>query len=45
MHTLGMFGLSAFTGYLIDRFGRIQMLMVGALSMRRTVFRMGFQPE
>jgi MFS family permease len=26
-----MFGLSAFTGYLIDRFGRIPMLFVGAL--------------
>ena len=31
MHTLGMFGLSAVTGYLIDRFGRIPMLFVGAL--------------
>lgn len=31
MHTLGMFGLSAFTGYLIDRFGRIPMLFVGTL--------------
>lgn len=31
MHTLGMFGLSALTGYLIDRFGRITMLYVGAL--------------
>ncbi len=31
MHTLGMFGLSAFTGYLIDRFGRIPMLFVGSL--------------
>ena len=31
MHTLGMYGLSAFTGYLIDRFGRIPMLFVGAL--------------
>jgi len=30
MHTLGMFGLSAVTGYLIDRFGRIPMLLVGA---------------
>ncbi|MBC7811787.1 MAG: MFS transporter [Burkholderiales bacterium] len=30
-HTLGMFGLSAVTGYLIDRFGRISMLMVGAI--------------
>ena len=31
MHTLGMFGLSALTGYLIDRFGRITMLLVGAI--------------
>ncbi len=30
-HTLGMFGLSAVTGYLIDRFGRITMLLVGAI--------------
>jgi MFS family permease len=30
-HTLGMFGLSALTGYLIDRFGRVPMLVVGAL--------------
>jgi MFS family permease len=30
MHTLGMFGLSAVTGYLIDRFGRIPMLLAGA---------------
>jgi MFS family permease len=33
MHTLGMFGLSAYTGYLIDRFGRIPMLFVGALTL------------
>lgn len=31
MHTLGMYGLSAVTGYLIDRFGRIPMLYAGAL--------------
>ena len=31
MHTLGMFGLSALTGYLIDRFGRIPMLVLGGL--------------
>ncbi|MBI5668153.1 MAG: MFS transporter [Chloroflexi bacterium] len=31
MHTLGMFGLSAVTGYLIDRFGRVPMLVAGAL--------------
>lgn len=29
-HTLGMFGLSALTGYLIDRFGRKTMLIAGA---------------
>lgn len=32
-HTLGMFGLSAVTGYLIDRFGRIPMLILGALTL------------
>lgn len=32
-HTLGMFGLSAVTGYLIDRFGRIAMLGIGALTL------------
>jgi MFS family permease len=31
MHTLGMFGLSAVTGYLIDRFGRVAMLLAGAV--------------
>ena len=31
MHTLGMFGLSPLTGYLIDRFGRIRMLLLGTL--------------
>ncbi len=31
MHTLGMYGLSPLTGYLIDRFGRIAMLFVGTL--------------
>lgn len=29
MHTLGMYGLSALTGYLIDRLGRIPMLVTG----------------
>jgi predicted MFS family arabinose efflux permease len=29
-HTLGMFGLSAVTGYLIDRYGRIPMLVLAA---------------
>ena len=33
MHTLGMYGLSALTGYLIDRFGRIAMLYVGAATV------------
>jgi MFS family permease len=33
MHTLGMFGLSPLTGYLIDRFGRIPMLLVGSLTL------------
>ncbi len=32
-HTLGMFGLSALTGYLIDRFGRISMLVAGGLTL------------
>ncbi|MFN8371547.1 MAG: MFS transporter [Anaerolineae bacterium] len=31
MHTLGMFGLSPLTGYLIDRYGRVAMLFAGAL--------------
>lgn len=30
-HTLGMFGLSSFTGSLVDKFGRIPMIAVGAL--------------
>jgi MFS family permease len=33
LHTLGMFGLSPLTGYLIDRFGRIPMLFVAALTL------------
>ena len=28
-HTLGMFGLSWFTGWLVDRFGRVQMIVGG----------------
>lgn len=31
MHVLGMYGLSAVTGYLIDRFGRITTLYAGAV--------------
>ena len=30
-HTLGMFGLSAFTGIYVDRFGRIPMIAVGSI--------------
>ncbi len=33
MHTLGMFGLSAVTGSLIDRFGRVTMLVAAALTL------------
>lgn len=33
LHTLGMFGLSPLTGYLIDRFGRTSMLNFGALTL------------
>ena len=33
VHVLGMFGLSAFTGYLIDRYGRIPMMVVAALTL------------
>lgn len=32
-HTLGMFGLSAFTGYLIDRYGRVQMMVIAAITL------------
>ena len=32
-HTLGMFGLSALTGYLIDRYGRVQMMVIGAITL------------
>ena len=30
-HTLGMFGLSGLTGWLIDRFGRIPMIIAGTM--------------
>ena len=36
-HTLGMFGLSALTGYLIDRYGRVQMMVIGALTLIASV--------
>jgi len=32
-HTLGMFGFAAVTGYLIDRLGRIPMLIVAGLTL------------
>lgn len=32
-HVMGMFGLSAVTGYLIDRYGRIPMMVVAALTL------------
>jgi MFS family permease len=32
-HTLGMFGLSSLTGWLIDRLGRIPIVAIGALIM------------
>ena len=30
-HVLGMFGLSPLTGYLIDRYGRVTMMVIAAL--------------
>ncbi len=32
-HVLGMFGLSAVTGYLIDRYGRVPMMVVAAITL------------
>ena len=32
-HVFGMFGMSAVTGYLIDRYGRIPMMVVGGLTL------------
>lgn len=32
-HTLGMFGLSTVTGRIIDRFGRVRMMIAGALTL------------
>lgn len=32
-HTLGMFGLSWFTGRLIDRYGRVRMMIAGAFTL------------
>jgi len=32
-HTLGMFGFSWLTGYLIDRFGRVMMMIVAAITL------------
>lgn len=36
-HVLGMFGFAAVTGYLIDKFGHIPMLFVGALVLASSV--------
>lgn len=36
-HVLGMFGLAAVTGYLIDKFGTIPMLFTGALVLASSV--------
>ena len=32
-HTLGMFGLSSLTGRLIDRYGRVSMMIAGAITL------------
>lgn len=32
-HTLGMFGLSSLTGHLIDRYGRVPMMIAGAATL------------
>jgi len=32
-HVLGMFGLSPLTGYLIDRYGRVTMMVIAALTL------------
>lgn len=32
-HTLGMFGLSGVTGWLIDKYGRISIIIVGAVTL------------
>ena len=36
-HVLGMFGLSALTGYLIDKYGTIPMLFAGAFTLASSV--------
>jgi MFS family permease len=33
VHVFGMYGLAAVTGYLIDRFGRITMMVLGAITL------------
>ena len=33
VHVLGMFGLSSLTGYLIDRFGEVNTMIAGALTL------------
>ncbi|MBI2022285.1 MFS transporter [Candidatus Daviesbacteria bacterium] len=36
-HTLGMFGLAALTGYLVDKFGHVPMMFVGGLILASSV--------
>ena len=35
-HTMGMFGLAWVTGWLVDRFGQVPMIMVGAVVLMTT---------
>lgn len=44
-HTLGMFGLSSITGWLIDRLGRIAMIVIGALVMMLSGFLAPFSVQ
>lgn len=43
-HTLGMFGLSSLTGYLIDRFGRVPMMVAGAIVLLASAVIAPFSP-
>lgn len=44
-HTLGMFGLSSVTGWLIDRFGRLAMIVAGALLLASATLLAPLAPE
>lgn len=44
-HTLGMFGLSAFTGTLIDRFGRYQVILAGAIMLAASSLLAPISPD